>query len=305
MVCNESRNQASRRNLVSFLIVSFLTLSGCSRTTEAYPTPIPPDVLPTAIQQTAEALNATARASQPTPTVTPTATITPIPTITQTPTPIPPAPVARLHILSPGPASLLASPLQMRLFIIPSETNLVQVALFSEDERLLARDLFSVNDNPPPGLELTVELPFQIRLAQIGRLEVLVKDKQGRIEALTSEHLTLLPVGLSQLNPPDPAFERAVFYSPQPRESAYGGSLLVEGAFWPINDQPVILQLEDEAGMTWTRQLTLKGDTFVTFNTSVPFNVSSPTLARLSIRQADTDFNAVAYLYSILVMLNP
>ena len=287
------------------LFASLLTLSGCGPSRGDYPTPIPPDVLPTAIMQTAAALNATAFALTPSATLTPTPTITPTPTVTFTPTPIPPAPEARLHILAPGPASLVASSLQARLFLVPGETNLVQVALYSEDERLLARDLTRVVDVPPPGLELSVEIPFQIRVAQLGRLEVSMTDKLGRVEALTSLHLTLLPVGLSQVNPPDPPFERAVFYTPQPKASASGGTLTVEGAFWPINDQPVILQLEDEAGMVWTRQLLLTGDTYVTFSTSLPYKVSKPTTARLSIRQADSRFDALAYLYSILVTLNP
>jgi hypothetical protein len=287
------------------ILASILTLSGCSRSNDIYPTPIPPEILPTVIVQTAAALNATALALTPSPTVTPTATVTLTPTVTQTPTPIPPAPDARLQILAPGPASLLASPLQMHLYLIPGETNLVEVALYSEDERLLARDLTRVVDVPPPGLELFIEIPFEIRLAQLARLEVILKDKVGRLEALTSLHLTLLPVGLSQINPPDPPFERAAIYSPVAKASVSGGILTVEGAFWPINDKPVILQLEDESGMVWTRQLSLVGDTYVPFTTTLPYKVTKPTIARLSIRQADSRFNALAYLYSILVTLNP
>ncbi len=118
-------------------------------------------------------------------------------------------------------------------------------------------------------------------------------------------HLTLLPVGLSQINPSDPPFERAVIYSPAPEASVFGGTLVVEGAFWPLNDQPVILELQDEDGMVWTRQLSLVGDTYIPFSTTLPYKVSEPTTARLSIRQADPRFNAIAYLYSVLVTFNP
>ena len=287
------------------LLVSLLTLSGCSRSGEIYPTPIPPEILPTAILQTAAALNATALALTPSPTVTPTSTVTPVPTATETPTPIPPAPPARLQILAPGPASILASPLQMHLYVVPGETDLVQVSLFSEDELLLARDLTRVNDMPPPGLELFLEIPFEIRFAQLARLEVSTTDNAGRLEALTSMHLTLLPLGLSQINPADPPFERAAIYSPEPKASISGGTLIVEGAFWPMNDKPVILQLEDEKGMVWVRQLSLVGDTYVSFSTTLPYKVFKPTTARLSIRQSDSRFQALAYLYSFLVILNP
>jgi len=287
-----------------------LTLSGCGLASENYHTPIPPEVLPTAIAQTASALNATALALTPSPTASPTApppTRTRIPTATDTPTPIPPAPPARLHILAPGPMSLLASPLQIRLYLVPGETNKVQVSLFGEDGRLLARDLTRVQDVPPPGLELPLETHFEVRAAELGRLEVSTEDKAGRPETLVSLQVTLLPMGLSQVNPPDPPFERAAIYSPAPEASVSGGTLVVEGAFWPFNDQPVILALQDESGRVLvTRQLSLLGNTYIPFTTTLPYKVSKPTQARLSIQQADPRFiNAIAYLYSVLVTLNP
>jgi hypothetical protein len=309
-------------NLVSFLtmkltrlfllLASFWTLSGCAPSGESYPTPIPPEFLPTAIVQTAEALNATALALTPSPTSTPTAlppTRTRIPTATDTPTPIPPAPRARLLILAPGPMSLLASPLQLRLYLVPGETNKVQASLFGEDGRLIWHDgPVMVQDVPPPGLELFLETHFDIRVAELARLEARTTDKAGRIETLTSMHVTLLPVGLSQITPSDPPFERAAIYSPAPAASVFGGTLIVEGAFWPLNDQPVFLELRDESDrVLMTRQLPELpvGNTYIPFSTTLPYKVSEPTRARLSIRQADPRFNAIAYLYSVLVTLNP
>ena len=288
------------------LLASFWTLSGCAPTGISYPTPIPPEVLPTAIAQTAAALNATALALTPSPTVTFTPTLTPIPTSTDTPTPIPPAPSARLQIVAPGPMSLLASPLQLHLYLVPGETSMVQVALFGEDGRLIWRDQARVQDVPPPGVDISLETHFEIRAAELARLEVSTRDKAGRIESLTSLHLTLLPMGLNQINPPDPPFERAAIYSPAPEASVFGGTLVVEGAFWPFNDQPVILELQDEKGkVLMTRQLSLVGNTYLPFTTTMPYKVSEPIRARLSIRQADPRFNAIAYLYSVLVTLNP
>lgn len=292
--------------LFLLLLASLLTLSGCAALGPSYPTPIPPEVLPTAIVQTAAALNATAFALTPSPTATPLPTETPIPTVTNTPTPIPPAPRARLQFLSPGPMSMLASPIAARVYLIPGETNLVQVALYGEDGRLLARDLTRVDDVPPPGLELYLEIPFELRAIELGRLEASIRDKAGRIEALTSTRVTLLPVGLSRITPPDPPFERAAIYSPASEASVFGGVLTVEGALWPVNDQPVILELQTEDGrIISTRQLSLTGDTYVPFTTTLPYKVAEPTPARLSIRQTDSRFNAIAYLYSILVTLYP
>ena len=293
-----------------FLLASCLTLSGCGLAGDSYPTPIPPDILPTAIAQTAEALNATALALIPSPTSSPTAlppTRTRIPTATDTPTPIPPAPPARLHILAPGPMSLLASPLQLRLYLVPGETNKAQVSLFGEDGRLIWREQPTrFQDVPPPGLELFLETPFEVRVAELGRLEVSTEDKAGRLETLVSLQVTLLPMGLSQVNPPDPPFERAAIYSPAPEASVSGGTLVVEGAFWPFNDQPVIIKLLDENGVELQNRIQyLTGNTYIPFTITMPYRVSEPTQARLSIQQADPRFNAIAYLYSVLVTLNP
>jgi hypothetical protein len=291
------------------LLASFLTLSGCGLAGDPYPTPIPPEFLPTAVAQTAAVLNATAFALTPSATATstplpPTETLTP--TVTNTPTPVPPAPDARIQIVSPGPMSLLASPLQLHLNLIPGETSMIQVALFGEDGRLLARDLTRVNDVPPPGVDLFMEIRFEIRTAELARLEVSTKDRVGRIETLISMHLTLLPMGLSQLNPPDPPFERVVIFNPQTRANIYGGTLVVDGAMWPVNDQPVILELQDESGrVLMTRQLSLVGNAYIPFTTTMPYKVSEPTKARLSIRQTDPRFNTISYLYSVLVTLNP
>ena len=291
------------------LLASLWTLSGCAAISPSYPTPIPPEFLPTAIAQTAESLNATAFALTPSPTSTATAlppTRTPIPTSTRTPTPIPPAPPARLLIEAPGPMSLLASSVQLRIFLIPGETNMVQVSLFGENGRLLARDLTRVNDVPPPGVNLSIEIPFSIRAAELARLEVSTRDKAGRIEGLTAMHVTLLPMGLSQINPPDPPFERAAIYSPAPEAEVFGGTLSVEGALWPLNDQPVIIELQDEAGrILMTRQLSLVGNTYIPFTTTMPYEVEEPTQARLSIRQTDPRFNRAAYIFSVPVILNP
>lgn len=311
-----------------FLLASFLTLGGCAPFgISSYPTPIPTEFLPTVVAQTAAALHSTALvetatafyptalaltpspASSPTPrrpTRTPFPTATFPPTATHTATPLPPAPPARIQIESPGPMSLLVSPLSLHLFFLPGETERVQIALFGEDGRPLTRDLRKVEDTPPRGVNLSLQIPFSIRAAELARLEVSIRDGVGRIEALESLHLTLLPFGTSRVNPPPPPFERAVIYSPAPDSPVFGGILAVEGAFWPVNDQPVILELQDAQGrILMTRQLALTGETYVPFATTLPYKISEPVSARLSIRQADPRFDAIAYLYSLVVLLNP
>ena len=292
------------------LLASLWTLSGCGLPgLDPYPTPIPPEVLPTAIYQTAAAANATMFASTPsaTPTLTATPTETIVPTLTFTPTGIPPAPEALIRVESPGPMSLLASPIHLRMYVVAGESGIAQVALYGEISGLLYREPFRVLAVPPTPGYVTMKIPFQVRAVEYARLEVSTRDKSGRTEALASVHLTLLPVGPSQVNPPPPPFERVAIYTPESDASISGGVVAVEGAIWPLNKNPVILELVDDKGKILNEKiLSLAGDTYLPFSAAVPYTVYEKTNARLVVRQADDRFNgALVYLYSILVTLNP
>ena len=304
------------KHLHLFLILaSIWTLTGCTVSGQTYPTPIPADVFPTAIWQTAVAINLTTTASAPTttvppaaePTHTPSPTFTQIPTVTYTPTGIPPAPSARIYVASPGPMSKIASPLQVRMEVVAGETKLVDIGLSGEDGRLIARQLDRVQAEPPTAAYVSIELPFQIRAAELGRLEVVTKDRSGRIESLSNTFLLLLPVGESEINPPAPPFERAAFYLPEANATVSGGLLHIEGAMWPLNnDQPVIIDVLDESGRPlFSKILSLQGDTYIPFAVDIPYQVTQPTPVRLSIRQNDSRIDGVIYLFSQLMILAP
>src|SRR5215510_4657819 len=123
-------------------------LSGCTpQATSAIPTPIPPELLPTIIVQTAESANIaatqTAIASIPTnpPTPITRATRTLAPQSTLTPTSIPGHKQAAILITSPGPMSNVVSPITLKMDIIAGKSKVVQIDLYGEDGRLLTRTL--------------------------------------------------------------------------------------------------------------------------------------------------------------------
>ena len=126
-------------------------------------------------------------------------------------------------------------------------------------------------------------------------------------EALSAIHLTLLPVGASQINPPPPPFERVAIYQPEPLASVSGGILAIEGAIWPLNENPIIIELQDEKGKILnTKILPLTGDTYIPFTTTLPYTIYEKTNVRLVFRQTDDRFkDSLIYLYSLLVTLNP
>ncbi|MGZ9223560.1 MAG: hypothetical protein ACXW4Q_15750, partial [Anaerolineales bacterium] len=80
----------------------------------------------------------------------------------------------------------------------------------------------------------------------------------------------------------------------------------VRGDVWPFNFQPVILELMDPGGNSiGLRILTVENINPQLFETTIPYEVTEPMLARLIIRQADDRISGLFYVYSQEVLLNP
>src|SRR6185295_14299680 len=185
----------------NFLLLASLLglLAGCAAPTESpIPTAYPPDYLPTVIALTAESANhlGTEVALVLTPTVPP--TDTPEPTLSPTPRPtftqttIPGHDPAAIQIFAPGPMSKVVSPINLRMNIIAGESEKVEIALYGEDGRLLARNLKRVPISGK-GVLQQIKVPFEIpAAAEVGRITISTLDKAGRIQFLNSVHVLLL-----------------------------------------------------------------------------------------------------------------
>jgi len=299
------------------LLASLLgLLSGCLLPgVDPVPTPFPPEYFPTVVVQTAQAAMATNLAGTPSatptqtlpPTETPTPTDTPTPIPTNTLTPSPSAPSAQIRILSPGPMSKVASPMTLRIQIVSGGSELVQVDLQGEDGRLLSRNLERV-PSWPGGYYFPLKIPFEIRAAaEVGRIIISTKDGFGRIQSQLGMRVLLLSVGSDEITPEGDPAERAVFYEP-PREDAIAqdGVLTVEGRFLPFNDQPVVLELLDPGGkVVGLRVLDFIGTDEQLFSTTIPYKVTEPTQALLTLRQYDDRLDGQIYVYSQEILLNP
>lgn len=277
--------------------------------TVSVPTAYPADYLPTVIYLTAQAINATISAAA-TPTETPTDTPTPIPPTaapTITSTPAPGVPLAAIQIDAPGPASKVASPLEIRMLVVAGKSKIVQVNLYGEDGRKLNSVLQRVSGYPA-GDNLFVKIPFEIRAAaEVGIIQVSTKDEFGRLQSLTSARVLLLSSGASQIGPAGNAiYERVVLYHLPPRTTISGGVLAVEGKFLPFNRQQMVLELVSSEGKSLgLRLVDISGLDSQTFNTTIPYKVSTSTQARLFIRQADDVLDGPVYVYSQEITLNP
>ena len=276
------------------------------------PTPYPPEYLPTIIALTADSANIsgteTALALTPheSPTNTPEPTRSPTPRPTFTQTTIPGHKSAAIRIFAPGPMSKVISPITLRMKIVSGESEKIQIDLYGEDGRLLSRNLKQVRTSGD-GVDQSIKIPFEIRAAaELGRITVSTKDKAGRIQALNSVRVLLLSSGTNEINPPGNPSELVGVFSPLLKDSASDGVLNVRGDVWPFNLQPVILELVDPGGKSLgLRILTVENINPQLFETTIPYEITEPISARLTIRQDDDRIAGLFYVYSQEVLLNP
>ena len=303
------------------ILASLLTLlSACSQSVEPAPTPFPPDHIQTTVALTGRAVFTTASASVPIilPTEAPLPTETPLPpTALTSATPTFGAgftDFAEIHFLSPGPMSSLVSPINLRAILIAGESEIVQVDLLGENGRILQRVLERVKRNLA-GNYRSFDLDFEIRaVSEKGYIRISSKDDHGRIQALNTMPVLLYSIGPNQINPlGNMIYERVTFIGLEDGDEIHGGVLNLKGRYWPFNDQPVFLELllpDGEA--VSSRVLDFKGTDTETFETTLPYKVTEPTLARLSIHQdnldldiSDPDLKKYVYVYTMEVMLYP
>ena len=94
--------------------------------------------------------------------------------------------------------------------------------------------------------------------------------------------------------------------SPLEAEPVSGGVLTVRGDVWPFSLQPVLFELVDPDGKSLgLRILTVETINPQLFETSIPYKISAPMLARLTIHQDDDRMPGLFYVYSQEVLLNP
>lgn len=319
MKLDTPRQTIYRMKQTLLLLASLLgLLAGCaSPASTSAPTPYPPEYLPTVVAWTAEAIaqaasdsaTATHIASIPTgiPTDTPEPTLAPTMGPTITPTAIPGHRLAAIQIQAPGPMSKLVSPINLRMTIVAGGSGRVQIDLYGEDGRLLARTLKRNVPTSRDGILQTARIDFEIPgAAEVGRITVSTYDKEGRIQSLNSVRVLLLSSGVNEFNPVGNPSEPVGVVEPAGDEPVSGGVLTVRGDVWPFNLQPVILELIDPEGRSiGLRILSVETINPQKFDTTIPYRVSEPTAARLILRQDDDRMPGLFYVYSQEVLLNP
>ena len=220
---------------------------------------------------------------------------------------------AEIRFLSPGPMSKLASPFRLQTILVSGESGLVRIELIGEDGRELYRLVERLNRNSA-GLYRNWEIPFEIRAAaEAAWLQISSKDEVGRTQALNSVRVLLLSLGTSELNPPgNVLYERVTLLTPGVEVVEADGVVDVKGRIWPMNDEPVILDLILPDGKTaGTRVLRLNGIEPQSFESTLPYKVTAPEgstesiVARLTVKQSDPILKIPLYIYTRTVQLRP
>ncbi len=202
--------------------------------------------------------------------------------------------------------SKVVSPIILRMNIVAGESAKVQIDLFGEDGRLLSRNLKDVPTSGR-GVLQQIRIPFEIRAAaEVGRITVSTTDEVGRVQSLNSVRVLLLSSGINEITPPGNPSEPVGVFSPFSEEPVSGGVLNVRGDVWPFNLNPVIFELLGPEGSSMgLRIVNVDHLNPQLFDTTIPYKISEPTVARLTIRQVDDRIEGLFYLYSQEVLLNP
>ncbi len=293
-------------------------LSACVQQLENAPTAQPPNYLSTVVVMTGQAAYATADAMTPTATAAPAETQTPAPTLSlPSSTPTYEAgftKFADLRFVSPGAMSSLVSPIDLKLLLTSGKSDLVKVDLLGEDGRVLYADLLHV-DHAQTGSYRNFKVEYETSaVSEKGYFRLSTKDEHGNLQALNTMPVLLYSLGDTQLNlPGNMIYERVSFKDLKNGSAIYAGEFNIKGRYWPFNSQPTFLDLITSDGkVIASRVLKFKGIDPEDFETSLPYKVTEPTLARLAIHQENPDLSVAdpllkkyIYFYSIEILLNP
>lgn len=330
------------------VLFGLLWISACSPLPdEPLPTPIPSDYLPTAVALTVQAgrppstptpeertqdtpeaapqtptdqpapsatlsptVAATRRPSA-TPTVSPTGPsptpYTPPPSPTSTPTPA--IPNAEIEIRNLGPLARVTSPLHVYLYMKPGAGGKVLIELLGEDQRMLYREIRKI-DFAPIGAwaTFTLDIDYEVAVAEAGRLKISVADDFGRTVALNSVPLILLSVGDSDIVPPQDVLAPIIIRQPKKKALIQGGKLVVSGLARPEGG-PLMIKLLTTKGNEVGFRLAEVGAPgeggYGEFAIEVPYSVSEPTPALLVVLEGGESLADVIHLSSLEVLLSP
>ncbi|MGW8250679.1 MAG: hypothetical protein ACWGO1_08565, partial [Anaerolineales bacterium] len=196
-------------------------------------------------------------------------------------------------------------------YLKPGAGGKVRIELIGEDERVLVRNI-KVMDFVPVGAwaVMSLDLDYEIAAtAEAAWVKISVDDEYGRTVAMNSVPLILLSVGEADIVPPMDVLAPVIIREPTRTTLIQGGTLVVSGLARPMGDQPLLVRLVTAEGKEVGMRLAGVGPHdpggFGEFAVEVPYNISDPTKALLTVTEGADSISDVIRLSSIEVMLSP
>jgi len=231
-----------------------------------------------------------------------------------TATSIPPSvgvPLEELSILSPGPGSMVNSPIQVKGYGGPSLNNRVQVRLIVEDGRLLSEGYSFLYSFPGrPGL-FYIKMPFESQLvAERAWLEVRsFEDYFGMLRHLMTVEVTILSTGNGRIYPAIHGAEKLTIFQPREENVIAGGSVLIQGAGWVDQDVPLRIEIINRAGdVLGSGQVELDAPAvgqLGTFSVEITYQTSQQQWARIGVYELHDEVPGLVHYTSVGVWLGP
>ena len=296
------------------LIIISLLLTACASSTDPPMTIIPPDQ-PGTSPLTPASTDPIDEEHVPPPLTEATPAIIIEPSFpAPTPTSIPPSvsvPLEALSILSPGPGSMVNSPIQVKGYGGPSLNNRVQVRLIGEDGRILSKGYSFLYSYPgTPGL-FYIKMPFESQfVAERAWLEVRsFDDLFGILQHLATVEVTILSTGSDRIYPAIHGAEKLTIFQPREEKVISGGSVLIQGAGWVDQDVRLKIEIINRAGdVLGSGQVELDAPALGqlgTFSVEITYQTSYQQWARIGVYELHDGVPGLVHYTSVGVWLGP
>lgn len=235
---------------------------------------------------------------------------------TPIPTPLPPTPsigvpLEELAILSPGPGSHLNSPIQVAGFGGPSANDRVEVKLIGEDGRLIAKGLAYLYVLPGNAGYFYAGVPFESDLvAEQSWIEIRsFGERYGELRHLSSQEIILISVGNERIYPDIRGAEQITIFRPRTNAIVEGGTVLVSGAGWVHDDQPLQIEIWDRSGnpvgSNVATVMSPGPGQLGAYQAEVTYETSIPQWARIVVYELGPPQLPIRHLSSVEVWLKP
>jgi hypothetical protein len=214
-------------------------------------------------------------------------------------------------ILQPGNNARLISPLKLKVLSHPGEDGLIRIELLGHDNRLIFRRLLNYADYQNKTLLVDQEIPFEVRSDEPARLQVILEDRKGKANFLTSVQLTLLQIKGSETGGESPINPRIKVEMPDRSSSVKGEDLVVKTGIKPVNDTPVVVEVLASDWHTLTSKIvkiSIPADqtAFTPINVKLPYRTGSSLPVTIRIRQeSNTLITGPVFMWSEKVTLTP